>query len=83
MVLAKVAKKLKIVMISENDGPASSSADGSEITECDSTTKDVILDEIELVFKPHPTEMGSDNQILRVLKENSVRYIKTTTNATS
>lgn len=39
-------------------------------------------DEIELVFKPHPTEMTGDNPLLKALKENSVRYIKTTSNAT-
>lgn len=38
-------------------------------------------DEIELVFKPHPTEMTGDNQLMKALKENSVRYIKTTANA--
>lgn len=82
VVQAKVAKKLKTVMISENDGPASLSADRSDITECDGSSRGVLVDEIELVFKPHPTEMGSDNQLIRVLKENSVRYIKTTANAT-
>lgn len=82
VVQAKVAKKLKTVMISENDGPASSSADRSEIAECDGSSRGGTLDEIELVFKPHPTEMGSDNQLIRVLKENSIRYIKTTGNAT-
>ncbi|KAH8382687.1 hypothetical protein KR009_004826 [Drosophila setifemur] len=40
-----------------------------------------INDEIELVFKPHPTEMSADNQLIRALKENCVRYIKTTANA--
>jgi len=82
VVQAKVVKKLKTVMISENDGPASLSADRSDITECDGSSRGVLVDEIELVFKPHPTEMGSDNQLIRVLKENSVRYIKTTANAT-
>lgn len=82
VVQAKVAKKLKTVMISENDGPASSSADKSDIIECDGSSRGVTLDEIELVFKPHPTEMGSDNQLIKVLKENAVRYIKTTANAT-
>lgn len=82
VVQAKVAKKLKTVMISENDGPASSLADKSDITECDGSSRGVTLDEIELVFKPHPTEMGSDNQLIKVLKENAVRYIKTTANAT-
>ncbi|KAH8332908.1 hypothetical protein KR074_008749 [Drosophila pseudoananassae] len=41
-----------------------------------------INDEIELVFKPHPTEMSADNQLIRALKDNCVRYIKTTANAT-
>lgn len=81
MVQTKVAKKMKSVMISEKDGPAST-VDTSDITECDGTSKGVSVDEIELVFKPHPTEMASDNQLIRVLKENSVRYIKTTANAT-
>lgn len=39
-------------------------------------------DEIELVFKPHPTEMNGDNVLMKALKENTVRYIKTTANAT-
>lgn len=81
MVQTKVAKKMKSVMISEKEGPAST-VDTSDITECDGTSKGVSVDEIELVFKPHPTEMPSDNQLIRVLKENSVRYIKTTANAT-
>lgn len=38
--------------------------------------------EIELVFKPHPIEMGGDNELIKALKENSIRYIKTTSNAT-
>lgn len=38
-------------------------------------------DEIELVFKPHPTEMAGDNALMKALKENSMRYIKTTANA--
>lgn len=81
MVQTKVAKKMKSVMISEKEGPAST-VDTSDITEGDNTSKGMSVDEIELVFKPHPTEMASDNQLIRVLKENSVRYIKTTANAT-
>ena len=38
--------------------------------------------EIELVFKPHPVEMGSDHELIKALKENSIRYIKTTSHAT-
>ncbi|XP_030369865.1 E3 ubiquitin-protein ligase RING1 [Scaptodrosophila lebanonensis] len=41
-----------------------------------------INDEIELVFKPHPTEMSAENLLIKALKENCIRYIKTTANAT-
>lgn len=37
--------------------------------------------EIELVFKPHPIEMTGDNQLMRALRDSSVRYLKTTANA--
>nr|SVE84332.1 EOG090X08BJ [Daphnia pulex] len=40
------------------------------------------FNEIELVFKPQPVEMGNDNDLIKALKENSIRYIKTTSNAT-
>lgn len=40
------------------------------------------IDELELVFKPHPTEMTPDNPLMKALKENTVRYLKTTANAT-
>ncbi|XP_014249940.1 E3 ubiquitin-protein ligase RING1-like [Cimex lectularius] len=39
------------------------------------------FDEIELVFKPHPVEMPNDSSLIKALKENSTRYIKTTANA--
>lgn len=39
-------------------------------------------DEIELVFKPHPTEMSSENILMKALKDNTIRYLKTTANAT-
>lgn len=81
LVQTKVAKKMKSVMISEKEGPAST-VDTSDITECDGTSNGVSVDEIELVFKPHPTEMTSDNHLIKILKDNSVRYIKTTANAT-
>ncbi|XP_059611398.1 E3 ubiquitin-protein ligase RING1 [Phlebotomus argentipes] len=51
-------------------------------TEGDCNSDVGMSDEIELVFKPHPTEMAGDNQLVKALKENSVRYIKTTANAT-
>ncbi|XP_017470830.1 PREDICTED: E3 ubiquitin-protein ligase RING1 isoform X2 [Rhagoletis zephyria] len=51
-------------------------------TEGEGTGELGINDEIELVFKPHPTEMAGDNQLMKALKENCIRYIKTTANAT-
>lgn len=51
-------------------------------TEGEGPSEPVTLNEIELVFKPHPTEMAGDIQLVKALKENSVRYIKTTANAT-
>ncbi|KAK9687640.1 RAWUL domain RING finger- and WD40-associated ubiquitin-like [Popillia japonica] len=51
-------------------------------TEGEGPSEPLTLNEIELVFKPHPTEMSGDNPLVKALKENSVRYIKTTANAT-
>ena len=51
-------------------------------TEGEGPSEPLTVNEIELVFKPHPTEMSGDNQFVKVLKENSIRYIKTTANAT-
>ncbi|KAF2880601.1 hypothetical protein ILUMI_25565 [Ignelater luminosus] len=51
-------------------------------TEGEGPSEPMTLNEIELVFKPHPTEMAGDNQLVKALKENSIRYIKTTANAT-
>ncbi|XP_055388022.1 E3 ubiquitin-protein ligase RING1 [Condylostylus longicornis] len=51
-------------------------------TENEANSELGINDDIEMVFKPHPTEMASENQLMEALKENSVRYIKTTANAT-
>lgn len=51
-------------------------------TEGEGTSELGVSDEIELVFKPHPTEMTGDNHLIKALKENSVRYLKTTANAT-
>lgn len=49
-------------------------------TEGEGTSELGVSDEIELIFRPHPTEMSSEN-IIKALKENSVRYLKTTANA--
>lgn len=50
-------------------------------TEGEGTSELGVSDEIELIFRPHPTEMTGDNHLIKALKENSVRYLKTTANA--
>lgn len=50
-------------------------------TEGEGTSDLGISDEIELIFRPHPTEMATDNPLIKSLKENAVRYLKTTANA--
>lgn len=40
------------------------------------------VDEVELVFRPHPLQMGDEAGLWRELKDNAVRYLKTTANAT-
>jgi hypothetical protein len=69
---------------SENESAGSSIEAGgqdSSVGEGDGPSEPIMINEIELVFKPHPTEMGGDNSLIKALKENSVRYIKTTANA--
>ncbi|GLH03682.1 hypothetical protein R5R35_009417 [Gryllus longicercus] len=81
---SKSAKRLKSHQNSENDSGGSSAEAGSHdssVGEGDGPSEPVTINEIELVFKPHPTEMGGDNTLIKALKENSVRYIKTTANA--
>ena len=58
---------------SSNDGNPGEGEDGGPIE----------AGEIELVFRPHPLEMNEDNELIRELKDSSIRYIKTTANATS
>lgn len=83
MVQTKMSTNIKSVMITGKEaGPASTVGTTDMRTDCASTSKDVSADEIELVFKPHPTEIVRDNHLIKCLKENSVRYIKTTANAT-
>lgn len=80
----KPPKRAKSVHNSENESAGSSVEAGghdSSVGEGDGPSEPVTINEIELVFKPHPTEMGGDNSLIKALKENSVRYIKTTANA--
>jgi E3 ubiquitin-protein ligase RNF1/2 len=80
----KPPKRAKSVHNSENESAGSSVEAGgqdSSVGEGDGPSEPVMINEIELVFKPHPTEMGGDNSLIKALKENSVRYIKTTANA--
>lgn len=83
-------KKQKLANLSENEsgsgvegGTTSEFASGDKAEDLGGPScSEPSLNEIELVFKPHPVEMGSDNDLIKALKENSVRYIKTTSNAT-
>lgn len=82
--ISKPSKKAKSTVTSER----SEESESSERTEQTDTegeggpSEPMTLNEIELVFKPHPTEMSGDNHLVKALKENSIRYIKTTANAT-
>lgn len=66
---------------SEIDYSRTDGNDSNLDTEGEGTSELGMSDEIELVFRPHPTEMSGDNQLIKALKENSVRYLKTTANA--
>lgn len=81
----KFPKRPKSIVTSENESENSSVAESGgqdSVTEGEGTSDMVSSDEIELVFMPHPTEMGADNTLMKALKDSSVRYIKTTANAT-
>ncbi|RZF45452.1 hypothetical protein LSTR_LSTR009323 [Laodelphax striatellus] len=81
----RVPKKPKSIVTSENEsGDSSVEASGGQdsVTEGEGPSESMVLDEIELIFMPHPTEMGTDTALIKALKENSVRYLKTTANAT-
>lgn len=84
---SKPAKRERSIMTtSERSEDSESNSEMDAQTENDSnadTEGDTEgSDEIELVFKPHPTEMNSENPLMKALKDNTVRYIKTTANAT-
>uniref|UniRef100_A0A182R665 RING-type E3 ubiquitin transferase n=1 Tax=Anopheles funestus TaxID=62324 RepID=A0A182R665_ANOFN len=87
---ASKAKRPRSVMTSERSEESESNSEMDMRTEENDSNLDTEgegnsehgSDEIELVFKPHPTEMAGDNPLLKALKENSIRYIKTTSNAT-
>ncbi|KAG8223478.1 hypothetical protein J437_LFUL001972 [Ladona fulva] len=72
-------KRIKLSHNSENESGSSAEAEHDSPEEGPS---EPAREDIELVFKPHPTEMAGDNSLIKALKENSVRYIKTTANAT-
>ncbi|KAF0305576.1 E3 ubiquitin-protein ligase RING2 [Amphibalanus amphitrite] len=72
------SKRPKLTSENESSGleAPSTSNDGDAAEESNA------VPEIELVFKPHPVEMSADTALLKDLKENAVRYLKTTANAT-
>lgn len=68
---------------SEIDYSRTDGNDSNLDTEGEGTSDLGVSDEIELIFKPHPIEMAGDHHLVKTLKENSVRYLKTTSNASS
>ncbi|XP_011311061.1 E3 ubiquitin-protein ligase RING1 [Fopius arisanus] len=84
--IPKPPKRQKSLQNSENDSSSAEAetggGDSMVDTEGEGPSEPSTLDEIELVFKPHPTEMAGDNSLIKAFRENSVRYIKTTANAT-
>ncbi|XP_053988486.1 E3 ubiquitin-protein ligase RING1 isoform X1 [Hylaeus volcanicus] len=84
--IPKPPKRQKSLQNSENDSSSAEAetggGDSMVDTEGEGPSEPLMLNEIELVFKPHPTEMADDNSLIKALKENSIRYIKTTANAT-
>ncbi|XP_018340507.1 PREDICTED: E3 ubiquitin-protein ligase RING1 isoform X2 [Trachymyrmex septentrionalis] len=84
--ISKPSKRQKSLQNSENDSSSAEAetggGDSMVDTEGEGPSEPLMLNEIELVFKPHPTEMAGDNSLIKALKENSIRYIKTTANAT-
>lgn len=68
---------IKTEMSSDSAESMTESGSVSEGSWCGPTSSD----EIELVFKPHPDE--HNRELIRSLKEGSIRYLKTTANATS
>lgn len=65
---------------SENDCGRTEGNDSNIDTEGEGNSESGYSEDFELVFKPHPTEMASDNPLVKAL---SVRYLKTTPIATS
>lgn len=63
-----------------NSNSADSLTESGSLSE-DSWYGPTSSDEIELVFKPHPNENNKD--LIKSMKEGSIRYLKTTANATS
>jgi E3 ubiquitin-protein ligase RNF1/2 len=55
---------------------------GAEDTTDSESRAENRIPELDLVFKPHPVEMGDESDWPKALKDNSVRYLKTTANAT-
>ena len=78
----KPVKRQKLALNSENDSASSSmEASGGQDTATEGEGAET-FDEVELVFKPHPVEM-SDSPIMKLLKEeDTIRFLKTTANAT-
>lgn len=79
-----ITKRAKSILTSERSEESESSdgrTEGENSMDTEGEGEPLNPNEIELVFKPHPTEMVGDNQLMRTLRDSSVRYLKTTANA--
>ncbi|KAL4708694.1 hypothetical protein ACJJTC_017373 [Scirpophaga incertulas] len=77
-------KRAKSVLTSERSEESESSdgrTEGENSMDTEGEGEPLNPNEIELVFKPHPTEMTGDNHLMRALGDSSVRYLKTVANA--
>ncbi|CAH0388166.1 unnamed protein product [Bemisia tabaci] len=82
---SKFLRNSKSMTNSEIDSTESSMdtfGGNDSMMEGETSTEVAIVNEIELVFKPHPLEMVEDDVLIKALRGNSIRYIKTTANAT-
>lgn len=78
----KPAKRPKLAINENDNDSAGSSVEASGGHETATEGEPESLDEVELVFKPHPEDM-TDGTVMKLPKdEETVRFLKTTSNAT-
>ncbi|XP_059047336.1 E3 ubiquitin-protein ligase RING1-like [Achroia grisella] len=79
--IMKRTKSILTSELSEESELSDGRTEGENSMDTEGDSEPLNPNEIELVFKPHPTEMMGDNQLMKALEDCSVRYLKTTANA--